>query len=408
MSPNDTSIDDVGTQWAARARGLRGVLEAAAPEIDAACALPPAVVERLHEERMFRMLLPRSLGGAELDPASFMRAVAAIAEGDASVAWCIGQNSGCSMAAAYMDPDAAKEVFGDPRAVVAWGFPQGPDCRAVPVPGGWRVNGTWAFASGNRHSTWLGGHCHECDSRGTALLHPDGRARERTMLFPRTAATVREVWDVIGLRGTGSDTYSVKDLFVEQRFSVARDQQLAADETGDADTERRETGTLYRFSTMNLYAAGFAGVALGTARAALDAFIALATRKTPSGTRLSLRDNNVIQARIAQSEAKLGSAMAWFEDILRQAWVETAASGRIGFDHRIRIRLASTYAIHQSRDVVQAAYAEAGATAIFQSNPFERRLRDINTVSQQVHGSSSHYQTVGQYFLGLEPSVRFL
>jgi alkylation response protein AidB-like acyl-CoA dehydrogenase len=384
------------------------MLEAAAPRIEAACALPADVLDALHAAQMFRMLLPRSFGGGELDPASFARVVAAIAEGDASVAWCVGQNSGCSMAAAYMEPASAREVFGDSRAVVAWGFPLGPQCRAVPVEGGYRVSGTWAFASGNRHSTWLGGHCQECDANGTPLSHPDGRVRERTMLFPREQADVREVWEVVGLRGTGSDTYSVKDLFVANRHTVARDQQLTADEVGEAEAERREPGTLYRFSTMNLYAAGFAGVALGIARAALDAFIALATSKTPSGTRLALRDNHVIQARIALSEAKLGSAAGWLERVLDEAWREVAVSPRISFDERIRIRLASTYAIHEAREVVETAYAEAGATAIFQSNPFERRLRDINTVSQQVQGSSIHFQTVGQYFLGLTPSARFL
>lgn len=408
MSRDGNGGEGPAGPWVARARALKPLLESAAPRIEAACALPGDVVDALHEAQMFRMLLPRTFGGGELDPASFARVVAAIAEGDASVAWCVGQNSGCSMAAAYMDPASAHEVFGDARAVVAWGFPLGPQCRAVPVDGGYRVSGTWAFASGNRHSTWLGGHCQECDANGTPLSHPDGRVRERTMLFPRDQADVREVWEVVGLRGTGSDTYSVKDLFVARKHTLARDQQLTADEVGEAEAERREPGTLYRFSTMNLYAAGFAAVALGIARAALDAFISLATTKTPSGTRVALRDNHVIQARIALSEARLGSAAGWLDQVLDEAWRDVAVSPRISFDHRIRIRLASTYAIHEAREVVETAYGEAGATAIFQSNPFERRLRDINTVSQQVQGSSIHFQTVGQYFLGLTPSARFL
>jgi len=108
-----------GAMWLAKARALKPLLESAAPRIEAACALPADVLDALHEAQMFRMLLPRTLGGGELDPASFARVVAAIAEGDASVAWCVGQNSGCSMAAAYMDPVTAREVFGDARAVVA-------------------------------------------------------------------------------------------------------------------------------------------------------------------------------------------------------------------------------------------------------------------------------------------------
>ena len=189
--------------WIARARALAPVLDAAAPRIEAACALPTDVLDALHAEKMFRMLLPSAFGGAELDLVTFFQVICAIAGGDASAAWCMSQSSGCSMSAAYMAPEAARAVFGDPRAVVAWGYSTGPQCRAEPAPGGWNVNGSWGFGSGNRHSSWLGGHCYLAD--GT----------ERTMLFPRSAAQVQDDgWHVIGLRGTGSDTYSVTDLFV--------------------------------------------------------------------------------------------------------------------------------------------------------------------------------------------------
>lgn len=407
------SRNETGMDWVARARALKPLLEAAAPRIDADCEIPGAVLDALHAARMFRMLLPRSLEGAELDLATFAQVIAAIAEGDGSVAWCMGQNSGCSVAAAYMDPGAAREVFGDPRAVAAWGFAQGP-CLAVPVQGGWLASGTWGFGSGSRHSSWLGGHCRKCDAGGKPLSTPEGRIVERTVLFPRSSATIRgDQWNVVGLRGTGSDTYSVKDLFVPDKYSlvpraVGRDQQLPEGVKAEPEPERREKGTLYRITTMNVYQCGFASVGIGIARATLDAFVALAKQKTPSGTPLALRDDSWVQVRIAQCEARLSSAQAWLLQLAREAWDECESKGEVGFELRVKLRLACTYAIHEARDVVDMAYAEAGTTAIFESNPFERRMRDMHTVAQQVQASVSHLQTAGQYILGAKPSTRFL
>ncbi len=390
-----------GEAWIGRAKALAPLLAAAAPRIEADKRLPPEVVDALHEAKLFRMLLPRSLGGAELELADFFEAVLALAEGDASVAWCVSQSSGCALAAAYLDRAAAREIFGDTRAVLAWGFPAEP-CRAVPVDGGWKVNGTWGFGSGNRHASWLGGHCQL----------PDGS--ERTMLFPRSAVTIKpDSWNVVGLRGTGSDTYSVADLFVPAAHAIVarasgRDLPPAADAEPDPEPERRERGTLYRFSPTSVYQCGFAGVALGIARATQNAFLELATKKTPRGSATTLRDNPVVQLRVAQSEARLRSARAWLLSILREMWADCAAAGRVDFEHRIQLRLASTYAIQEAREVVETAYIDAGATAIFESNPFERRLRDMHAASQQIQSHPAHFQSVGQHYLGLRPSSRFI
>ena len=405
---------DLENNWIDRARTLKPLLAAAAPRIEVAASLPEDVLDALHEAKMFRMILPHTFGGAELEPEVFFQVVCEIAAGDASTAWCISQSAGCSMSAAYMAPRAAQEVFGDPRAVVAWGYSLGPQCRAAPVEGGWRASGTWGFGSGNRHSSWLGGHCIQVDANGAPIMGSNGRPLERTMLFPRSSGTIKDGnWDVIGLRGTGSDTYAVTDLFVPEEFSLvargtARDLHLAADASPVPEPERREKGPLYRFSPTNVYQCGFAAVGLGLARATLDAFIALAKVKTPSGGNQSLRDDQWIQSRIAQSEARIGASRAWIKEILREMWDECDSSGRPGFESRVRLRLASTHAIQEAREVVSTTYVDAGATAIFASHPFERRLRDMNAVSQQIQAHLVHYQSVGQHYLGMKPGLRFI
>ena len=144
MDVHEAGQTGVATDCIARARQLAPLLEAAAPRIDAARELPLDVLDAMHAAGMFRLLVPGSLGGAELDPATYIQCVEAIASGDASVAWCMNQGSGCSMSAGYLAPDVAREVFGGERDVLAWGM--GPGAKAIRVEGGWRVTGTWRFA----------------------------------------------------------------------------------------------------------------------------------------------------------------------------------------------------------------------------------------------------------------------
>jgi alkylation response protein AidB-like acyl-CoA dehydrogenase len=386
-----TAAGDPGAQYLERARAFVPELAAAAPEIERLRELPEPVVAAMVERGFFRMLLPRSLGGAELPPAPYVRVVEEIAKGDASAAWCLNQGAGCSMTAAYLDPAVAKEIFGGPRGILAWG--PGPG-KARIVEGGYRVTATWSFASGSHNATWLGCHVPIYDENGTQLWHPDGSPVVRTPIFPKSCAEMTDIWHVIGLRGTGSDKYSVTDLFVPAAFVAARD-----------DRARREDGLLYRFSSLQLYASGFAGVAMGIACSTLDAFIELARDKVPFRGKKTLRDNNVVQSEVAQAEAHLRAARALLYRSLEEITGEVERAGHITLEQRMTIRLASTFAIHQSMSVVDLAYHAAGSTAIFEENPFERRFRDIHTVSQQVQGRQEHFETVGQYLLGLAPDT---
>lgn len=383
----------------ARARAVAPLIEAAAPKIEADRELPPEVLEALYDARLIRALLPRSLNGDEAMPETFVRMMEVIARADASTAWCIGQASVCAMSAAYVAPEVARSIWGPREASFAWGS-VGPDQVAEVVDGGYRVNGVWPFASGGRHATWLGGHCKVREPDGSFRRNADGSPYERTMLFPREAITMSPSWEVMGLRGTGSDTYSVKDLFVPEAYTVRRDREEERQALGHA--------TLYKFTTTHMYASGFAAVALGIARGMLDSFIALASHKTPTSTARMLRDNPVLQSGLAWQEGKWRAAQAQLLTVLRETWDHVATGQAMTMDQKVSIRLATTFAIHQAKEVADFAYTEAGATAIFESHPFERRFRDIHAVTQQVQGRTSHFETVGQHLMGLTPNPRFL
>ena len=146
-------------------------------------------------------------------------------------------------------------------------------------------------------------------------------------------------------------------------------------------------------------------MALGIARGMLEDFVELARDKVPRGAKGTLRENNVIQSQVAQAEAKLRSSRAFLLCTLDEMWGEAGRTGHFSRAQSASLRLASTWAIHQARDVVSALYHAAGSTAIFDDNPFERRFRDMHTASQQSQGRPVHLETVGQILLGLEPQM---
>ena len=130
--------------------------------------LPASLLKCLHDERLFRLLLPAALNGDQLDPLTLSMVTEMIAAEDASTAWCLGQAAGCAMSAAFLEPEIAQDVFGPANAVLAWGA--GIQGKAFAVEGGYRVTGRWSLASGSRHATWLGGHSHVFEADGSPRM----------------------------------------------------------------------------------------------------------------------------------------------------------------------------------------------------------------------------------------------
>src|SRR6202023_1747676 len=380
-----------------RAEAVRPAVGAASKEIESTRRLPPALLDKLHEAGLFRLLLPRSSNGIRTDPVPFFHVIETIAQADASTAWCLSQAGGCAMSAAYLDVPVAHAIFGnDPRAVLAWG--PGPRVRAVECDGGYRVTGVWAFASGGRHATWLGAHCPIFKADGQPLLGANGVQEERTMLVRRQGVEWPDISNTVGLRGTACDQFALNDFFVRSDHSITR----------EFDRECRASGPLYRMGSGTCYQVGFAGVACGIARGALDCFVDLARDKVARGTKSPLRENAVVQSNLAQAEVNLRAARAFVLQSMVDTWKHLSAGATITVAQRITIRLAATNAIHKAREAVDFAYNAAGATAIFENHPLERRFRDIHTVTQQLQGQLRHFETVGAWMLGAEADLTFV
>ncbi len=377
-----------------KARDLGSAIAAAADELERTRRIPAPLLEQLHSSRLLRMLLPRSVDGDQIDPQTYLAAIEELSCHDGSIGWNVFVANSSALIAPFLEPDVARIVFGDPKSVVAWGPPNA--CKATAVDGGYRVSGRWDFASGCRQATWMGAHCQVVERDGSLRRDSRGQPVIRSLLFPVHEATLLDTWNPIGLRGTASDSYRLDDLFVAERFSSTRMEPAL----------RRERGPLYAFTMQGLYAVGVAGVALGIARAMLDEFVELAGRKVPRGlTRLA--DNAVVQADVARAEASLGAARAYLIDTLAAIHAHADDIDPIDIADRARVRLACTHAIHASLEVADFTYKGAGVDAIFPGSPFERRFRDIHTVSQQIQSRGAHYEAVGRILLGTMPEVFF-
>jgi alkylation response protein AidB-like acyl-CoA dehydrogenase len=356
--------------------------------------LTPEVVDGLHEQQLFRMLLPHSYGGEEIDLVTWFEAMEALAKLDASTAWCVGQINGCAAAASALAPEVARKIWSEPRAVLSWGPPIA--SRADEVDGGYRLSGEWSMSSGSRHASWLGLMAKPFDRTGAPVALPDG-VTTRIFLVPAHCVQWVDNWNVIGLTATNSGGFKINAHLVPNNYWLSREHL----------SEVQLPGPLYKFPLNSIFAIGFSAVALGTARSMLSAVIAVAKEKRPRLAKVSLLENHLVQYQIGEAEARLRSARGYVEATAERVWRSVVSSGELTTPQRIDIRMAATFAIHEASTIADVTWEVAGANAVFSSGPFERRLRDIRTLSQQVQARKTHLQDVGAYLLGLAPNFTY-
>ncbi|HEU4370365.1 MAG TPA: acyl-CoA dehydrogenase family protein, partial [Methylomirabilota bacterium] len=275
----------------AAARKLAPMIRAAADEIDATRELPRPLFEALADAGMFHLAVPRSLGGAELDPPTYVEVIEEIGKADASTGWVVNQGAIYATYAARMPREAARAIWIDPPRAVVANTPAA-TATAIVVPGGYRVTGRQGFSTGCRHATWVAAHAQVIDN---GRVRMDGAVPEaRYMFVPVAEAEILDTWHVRGMRGTGTHHFAVNDVFVPAERTVL-----------SATAPLAETGPLYQIPRTLMFASGDAAVALGVARSCLTAFLDLAGAKTPRAMAAPLRDQPMIQTTVGQAEAAI-------------------------------------------------------------------------------------------------------
>lgn len=376
------------------ADALLATIAARAADTEAARRLPADLAAELAEAGLFRLLVPRSLGGAEVDVATLFATLEQLGRADAATGWCVMIGGTTALISAWLPEAHAREIWADPTVITGGVF--APMGRAVVDGDDYRVSGRWAWASGSANCRWLLGGAVIMDG-GEVRRLPGGAPDHRMMIMRREEVELIDTWDALGMRGTGSGDMAARDVRVPQGRSVSF----------LTDTPR-ETGPLYRFAPFGLLALGIAAVASGNALGALDDFRALAMAKKGQGSSRTLAERGVVQADYAAAQADLDAARALVHAEIAAAWDRVVAGDALDLPARARLRLAATRLTQVAARVAAKMHELAGGTSVYASHPLNRRFRDAHVATQHVMVAPPTLELAGRVLLGLPADASML
>jgi len=376
------------------AKGLAPQIQACADEIERERRLPLPLVEAIAQAGLFRLWIPRSLGGEEADPMTLCRVVEEISRADGAAGWCTAIGGEYGAFGGYLPAAAAREIYGsDPHVRTAGAFRPFGDARVV--DGGYRVTGRWPLGSGCQHSAWIVGGCRILDGDQPRLT-AHGAPTTRILFFPANDCEILDTWHSIGLRGTGSHDYAVRDAFVPTARSLSFREPPA------------EPGPLYAMPTVALFGAVLSAVPLGIARHAIDIVREIAKTKIASRSRRGLSEDATMQANLGTAEAVLRSARAFLYETLADAWQVVSAGQPLSVAQRAMLWLASTHCATSAKQAADLMFVAGGSASPYASGGIERCVRDTHAAGQHVTLAPPNYQMAGQAFLDLDMRASLL
>jgi indole-3-acetate monooxygenase len=359
--------------------------------------LADPIVKAIREAGLYQMLVPRELGGLQVDALTFYLVVDALARIDGSTGWCMFINGGGPISAMFLQDDAAETIFRNGAHTIIAGtvFPFG---RAVPCDGGYQVYQRGNYASGCWHATW---HLAACniyeDGKDAPRIGPSGTPDLMFVHLPRTQVQILDTWDVSGLCATGSHDVVIENVFVPEAFAWKF--RL------EAPRGRRYEAPMYRFPFMGFFSWPVGAVALGIAQAAIDEIAGLSHLKTPRLATSTLHEKPLFQVQFAQAVALVNSARAWLHAVISKLWEKTVHGEPVSIQERAEGLLAATNATRSAAAAVEIAYTAGGGSANYRRSPLQRQMRDIHAVTQHIGTAPAQYETSGRMLLGLPPDV---
>ncbi|MBW3615123.1 MAG: acyl-CoA dehydrogenase family protein [Actinobacteria bacterium] len=371
-----------------RVRALAPAIAKRAEEVEEARRLPLDLLDQLIDAGCFRMGLPRAYGGEELSIVEILRVIEELARADGSVGWTAMIGATTSELFAFLPKQRFDALYASGPDLIGGGT-FAPKGIAVPVDGGYQASGRWPFASGSEHCSWLMAHCLVLGPGGSPEPGPNGIPRLRAVVLPAQEFTIVDTWHVSGLRGTGSH-----DLVLENAF-------VPHDQTMDIFGPSQLSEPLFQIPLLGKFALYVAAVGVGIASGALEEVSALAASgKRPAFAPQRIAENPLFQHRLGQADADLRAATALLHAEAETAWAAAVEGRQLPPVARARLRATGAHVAQLAASVVDTTYNLGGGTALYNSCPLQRRLRDIHALTQHAGVAQSSYAAVGAALAG--------
>lgn len=371
------------------AREIAPIVRKHSEEAERRRRLSRPVLDALRETGLLRMSTSRSLGGLETDPVTRALVCEELGRHDSAAAWTLENPLDWAFFCARLPDEGAEEIYSrgaDILIAAQFGRP----LRATPTDGGYRVSGRAPFVS----------NCHDADWISSTVLVDDDTSAEdqpqmRMIYFPRRDCEIIDTWDVLGMRGTGSDDISVTDVYVPESRTFPM--------VPDFEPGSHYRGPLYRLPLAGAAASGIPTPMLGVARRALDEVTELARTKAPVGSSGLLRERASAQVQLGRAEAILRSGRSLLLETLSDAWRRCIDGEKHSLEQKADLLLAMAHAMSSAVQAVELACAIAGTTSFRATSPLERCFRDVQTMRHHVFASEQRHGTFGQVRLGVTP-----
>ena len=374
-------------------RELAHDITSRAAEIETGRRIPPDLVETLRSIGVFRMFVPQSHGGLEFDLPTGLEIIKALCRIDGSVGWIVTIGCGSGVFASLLPRKTYEQVYQNgPDAIVA-GSAQ-PAGTAEAVAGGWRVNGRWPFASGCQHADWMFGLC-VMTEEGKPLHGPAGEGGPplvRGFFLPAHEWQIEDTWYVAGLKGTGSHHIALKDTVIP-----------SANFFDPASGIPCLPGPLYQ-AVRQLLPVMHSAICVGIAEGALDELVELAnTGRQQLRSAVPMRDSETFQGELGRIAAEIRAARAFLHVQGTSHWSHALAGTLKDEALFTQGTQAAIWIATTCVRCADACFALGGSSALYETSPLQRRLRDLHVAAQHAAAQQRHYASAGK--LLLESSV---
>lgn len=374
------------------AQDLRATILKGRKETEANRRLTPSIVRGLIDSGLCRLVLPKELGGHEIEPTVFLLVLEELAKAEAAVAWFVWNSAVTGFSAAVLNKQTRTELFAKPDRLFA--NSTRPTGKAKLVKGGFRVSGRWSLVSGCELAEWIPVMNRVIDGNGSRLVG-DNTPEMRMTFIPRGSFNILDTWYVGGLRGTGSHDIVVEDVFVPNKKTYSYLDPI------------RLRRPLYRMPSWPTMSAGCAAICLGLAQNAIATVserISSEIRRRGQG---KIANSSQAHTRIASSMAELHAARLLLHTTIGELWETTSHDAAVTPTQCSRLWTSALHMAKTSKATVQAMYEIAGTSALYIDSPIERAHRDIHAIAQHAILAPLWLEQSGRVTLGLEATENF-